>query len=244
MTRTGESDVLRAALVAAYAPYVRGLLAERDMGAAGMDGALDEGRLWLDTALEGLLSLPFGQQPRGPLEVFQEAMRFPTEALRSAGLEAPTRDAAVREALPGDAFDLAPASSQALGQEVWEAHIAWGAAKARAFRPSVGLLSQDLMDRSKIAPVVADAGFRLAVWSRSDELALGDDRPSVAFVDLAHRDADDVIRALSDEGIRVIGYGPHVDDLAMVRARSLGASDALPRSVFFRTVGRLLPTFA
>ena len=40
----------------------------------------------------------------------------------------------------------------------------------------------------------------------------------------------------------VEAFGPHVDDLALVRARTLGAADALTRSAFFRNLARLLPT--
>jgi hypothetical protein len=41
----------------------------------------------------------------------------------------------------------------------------------------------------------------------------------------------------------VIGFGPHVDEFAMVRARSLGATAALARSRFFRDLAELLPPF-
>ncbi len=242
MPSNPESRALQAALVAAYGPYLRRMLAERGLTAPGLDAAVEEGRAWLDESLGALLSLPFRGQPRGPLEVFQEAIRFPTAALAAAGVEPPLRDEAARTALPGDLYDLAPPSSQDLGEDVWGAHLAWGAAKAGAFRPTVGLLSIDLMDRSKIEPIVASAGFGLTVWRGKQDLAAGFDRPAVAFADLAHPDADAVIRILADAGVRVIGFGPHVDDLAMVRARALGAADAVPRSVFFRSVDRLLPT--
>ncbi|MBU1865823.1 MAG: hypothetical protein KKE89_05360 [Actinobacteria bacterium] len=242
MPPSAESDILRAALVAAYRPYVEQLLAARGVEVPGLEEALALGRDWLDESLAAMLARPFPQQARGPLEVFQEAMRFPTGALDAAGVEVPHRDETARTALPGDRYDLAPPSSQALGEDVWRAHLAWGAAKARAFRPTAGLLSNDLMDRSRIEPIVAAAGFGLVVWKGKADLAGGFDRPAVAFADLAHRDADAVIRVLAAEGVRVIGFGPHVDDLAMVRARSLGAADAMPRSVFFRSVARLLPT--
>lgn len=62
---------------------------------------------------------------------FQQAMSFPTAALTAAGTTPPSRDPVAVNALPGDRFDLAPASSRDLGEEVWRAHIAWGMAKAR-----------------------------------------------------------------------------------------------------------------
>lgn len=94
--------------------------------------AVQDGAEWLRTELTELLELPFGEQRRGPLELFQEAMRFPTAAMEAAGVQPIDRDAVATTALPGDLFGLAPASSQDLGEEAWQAHLAWGAAKAQA----------------------------------------------------------------------------------------------------------------
>jgi len=235
------SQTLRAALVAAYLPYLREVLRRRGVDAPGLESALEEGRAWLDEALEALFSLPFARQSRGPLELFQDAVRFPTAVLQGAGIPAVARDEAAALALPGDLYDLAPASSQVLGEDVWGAHLAWGAAKAAGLRPTVGLLSGDLMDRSKVEPVVGAAGFRLIVWRSATELGTVSSRPALALVDLSRGDADAAIRFLAAEGVRVIGYGPHVDDMALVRARALGAADAMPRSVFFRNLESLLP---
>lgn len=235
------SETLHAALVAAYGPYLREILHRRNIEVPGVASALEEGRAWLDDALGTLFSLPLHRQSRGPLELFQDAVRFPTAALQEAGLAAVPRDEAARAALPGDLYDLAPTSSQALGEDAWGAHLAWGAAKAAGLRPTVGLLSADLMDRSKIEPVVGAAGFRLIVWRSGSDLQPDSSWPALALIDLSRNDADDAIRFLAAEGVRVIGFGPHVDDMAMVRARTLGAADAMPRSVFFRTLESLLP---
>lgn len=116
------------ALVEAYPQYVRERLGGR--GPAGTDAAVEQGRTWLESALGELLSRPFIEQRRGPLEVFQEAMRFPTEHLAAAGVEPVARDPVAEAAIPGDVYDLAPASSRDLGEEVWQVHLAWGAAKA------------------------------------------------------------------------------------------------------------------
>lgn len=72
----------------------------------GLDAAIDEGEAWL---LRELVSLSPDQQRRGPLEVCQEAMRFSTEA--AAGLPPVARDPVSALALPGDRYDLDPASS-------------------------------------------------------------------------------------------------------------------------------------
>ncbi|MGA7271130.1 MAG: hypothetical protein WB239_08665 [Acidimicrobiia bacterium] len=122
---------LRDALVAAYAPFVWERLGEL-RSIEGLDEAIEAGREWLESALSGLLSKPFPAQDRGPLELFQEAMKFPTEALAEAGQESVRRDDVAVAALPGDLYDLAPASTRELGEEVWMIHLRWGAAKAAA----------------------------------------------------------------------------------------------------------------
>jgi hypothetical protein len=233
------------AFLAAYRPAVTARLAAAGITPPeGFDESLEEGRAWLHNELRGLLSLPFAEQHRSPLEVFQEAMRFPNEALAAAGVDPPERDATAAAALPGDRYDLAPASSQELGEEAWTAHLAWGAAKARAMsRPTVGLLSADLMDRSRVESAAGAAGYAVAAWGDAAAVAAaGRDRlPSVAFVDLVHPESDEVIRMLVEHRVRTVVFGPHVDDFALLRAKALGAADALPRSRFFRSIPNLLP---
>jgi hypothetical protein len=237
-------DDLTKALVAAVRPHVVSRVTALAPGpVAGLDDAVSEAETWLESELKSLLSLPFDDQRRSPLELFQEAMRFPTEALRSANVVPIRRDPVEAGALPGDLYRLAPASSQELGEEVWRAHLAWGAGKAKAMvRPGIGLFSSDLMDRSRVEGPVAAAGFDLVVWSSIDRLLDAARYPVVAFVDLAHDGSDEAVRRLAGVGVRVVGFGPHVDDLAMVRARSLGAADALPRSRFFSRLTDLFPT--
>lgn len=125
-----ESERLQRALVGAYGAHVRRRL--EGLEVEGIDEALERGERWLAGELSDLLALPFDEQRRGPLEIFQEAMWFPTECLRGAGVEPPERDPVAVAAMPGDAYDLAPASSRELGEEVWSVHLAWGAAKAIA----------------------------------------------------------------------------------------------------------------
>lgn len=124
------------ALVEAYPRYVSERLGEP--GPAGTDDAVERGRTWLESALAELLSQPFIEQRRGPLELFQEAMRFPTEHLAAAGVEPASRDPVAESALPGDVYDLAPASSRDLGEEVWQVHLTWGATKASVITGSAG----------------------------------------------------------------------------------------------------------
>lgn len=123
---------LREALVSAYPVHLRARLGDEVVSA--MSDVVAAGSDWLGSALDELLGQPFGQQRRGPLEVFQEAMRFPTEHLASRGWPSASRDEVTVSALPGDVYDLAPASTRELGEQVWRCHVAWGATKAAVMR--------------------------------------------------------------------------------------------------------------
>ncbi|MEX2323089.1 MAG: hypothetical protein WEA29_04890 [Acidimicrobiia bacterium] len=228
---------LHAALVAAYRPYVESRLGDR--GFPPVAEAIAEGSGWLDAALSELLDLPAAEQRRSPLELFQEAMRFPTDALEAAGVPPVSRDPVSESALPGDLYDLAPASSQALGEDAWRAHLEWGANKAARMRPLAVLVTRNLMDGSKVEAAGASRGYRVATVRRVDALP---EHAVVVFVDLEHPDADEAVRSASKQAGRVVAFGPHVDDIAMVRARTLGADEAMPRSRFFRDPSAHFPT--
>jgi len=237
--------VLHRAFLAAYRPYLLERLGALGIGAADVPaGTIDAGERRLDEELAALLALPFAGQSRSPLEVFRAAVAMVTPALEAAGVALPGRGAETGAALPEDRYGLGPASSQALGEEAWQAHLTWGVSRARSLsRPVVGLLSADRMDRTRIEETVTASGFVLEAWDAAGAVTGGAPRPPVvALVDLDHPDADAVIRLLAGRGTRVVGYGPQVDDFAVTRARTLGASDALPRPVFFTTLGEQLPT--
>ncbi len=246
------SAELRDRLLAAYRPQVSRRLAAVGLAAPpGLEEALAAGEAWLRETLDALLEAPFIEQRRGPLEVFQEAMRFPTAALEAAGVPPLARDDVAQAALPGDHYQLAPASSRELGEETWRAHIAWGAAKAKAVAPQVrppqvAVVTANLLDRTRIESAVTAAGFDPVLWSEAGAVAegLGSRKPVLALVDLELDEADAVIRGLAEAGVRTVAFGPHVDDLALARARSLGAADALPRSRFFQRLPDLFPTVA
>lgn len=242
---------LRGAFVAAFPAYVEERLAALDIAPPpGFDAAVAEGAAWLDARLAELLGKHPALQRRSPLELFQQALEPPTRALAAAGVPEVPRDPVAINALPGDVYDLAPATSQVLGEAAWRAHVAWGIEKAEAVvgvvpagpsgraskvAPLVVLFGIDLMDRTRIAPVAEAAGFEFAAWRNPGALAEGLEArtPAVVLVDLTHAAADDAIRACTAAGVRTIGFGPHVDDVAMGRARSLGAIDAVSRSRFF-----------
>jgi len=254
---TPEAQKLRSTLVSAYPGHVKRVVADREI-VVGRDllDALDRGADWLDTELAALLSLPAMDQDRSPLEVFRGALSFPTAALLRAGVPAAERDAAAKTLLPGDVYDLTPGGSQQLGEEVRQAHLAWGAAKARAVvggaepeqvspRPAVAITSAP-ETRAEIVAAVEFAGFEPILIRNPAALedALEARPPSLAFVDLAHPMADDVIRGLAGGGVRVIAFGDGVDDLGRVRATALGAHRVVEQSRFLAAVADFIPRIA
>ena len=80
----------------------------------------------------------------------------------------------------------------------------------------------DLMDRSRIGAAIPGVVFSL------------DAAADVVIVDIA-RSAQVVaeIRAESP-GVRIVCFGPHVDDDAAAAAQAAGADVVMPRSRFFR----------
>ena len=239
------ASALHSAFVGAFSPYLKEILQQRGLPAISPD-VVAMAEQWMSDELLDLLELPYGRQRRSPLEVVQEAMTGPTEALQAAGADPALRDPVSVAALPGDVYGIAPASSSVLGDEAFHAHLAWGVEKARALAPLVSesltvlVVSGELMDRSKFEDAVKGAGLELAIWGRSDDEV----RPALAFVDLTHPDSDEAIAALVDDGVRVIAFGPHVDEDAMVRAAALGATEVLPRSRLLNRIGEFLPRLA
>lgn len=241
---TPEASALADRLLASYRPYVEAVFFDRGWETSpSLDAAIDAGATWLGESLASLLAQPYSLQRRGPLELFQEAMRFPTEVLAAEGRVAPRRDPAVVRALPGDVYDLAPESTRLLGEDVWAAHLAWGVAKADALRDGsasvkpgkVVILSRNLMDVSRVEGAAAAAHRECARWP-------GDDLPraAVVVVDLEAPGAFDAVTKAVDAGVRVVAYGPHRSVAAMEEATALGAQLVLPRSRFFHDLADAL----
>jgi DNA-binding NarL/FixJ family response regulator len=83
-------------------------------------------------------------------------------------------------------------------------------------------LVADLMDRSKISATIPDVKFVL------------DGTADVVIVDIS-RSAQSVAEIRAEmPGVRIVCYGPHVDDEAATAARTAGADVVLARSRFFR----------
>jgi hypothetical protein len=250
---------LRAAFVDAYPRYVAGRLDELGIAAPdGMEAAIEAGSRDLSKGLEALFARPAAEQDRSPLEVFQAALRAPTAALAAAEVTPVRRDPVAVNALPGDLYDLAPASSQALGEAALHAHLAWGVAKAAAVAgmvpatpqssaaspgPTVALVGSAKADRDAIAVALSTSGIELVWWRNPGaiERGLAGVTPIVGLVDIAHRAADEAIRTLSAAGVRTVGFGEGVDDFALARHGVLGADEVIERSRLIDRIGDYLP---
>lgn len=224
------------AMTTAFRPYLMSRIREHDYPALD-DSVLDAAVTTLEAELSELLAQPARLQRRSPLEVLQGACAGPNQALAESEIEPPARDPMASQALPGDIYDLAPASSSELGETVWQAHLAWGLAKAAEMKQPVAvLLTGNLLDRSRLEPIFGSHGL---VLRTTDDLAdfekLLAGAPIQVVIDLSHPAAEKAITAAGDT--RVIAFGPHVDEEAMARARMLGADQVLTRSSFFRQTG-------
>jgi hypothetical protein len=97
----------------------------------------------------------------------------------------------------------------------------------RSKLPLLVAVTSNLMDLGPFESAAARAGYR---FERVGPEALDDVGPLVAFVDLETAGADQAIIELARRRVKVIAYGPHVDDVGMLRALALGATSAEPRS--------------
>ena len=97
----------------------------------------------------------------------------------------------------------------------------------------------NLMDRSRVVPLVERSGAKLVVWAGGNA-GVGESKLNLVLVDLAAPGALIAIEEMVRTGVRVIAFGPHVDREVMRRARQIGAEQVLARSVFFEKLGDLL----
>jgi hypothetical protein len=82
-------------------------------------------------AVRALLALDIDEQRSTPLSLLREAVRFPTDVLRRAGV-APVgeRDDVRVRLFPDDVYDLSPAAFADVDSRLTEPGLVWGAAKA------------------------------------------------------------------------------------------------------------------
>jgi len=241
------------AFVAAYPPFTRSRLEAIAPGLA-IDDALDQGRQWLAGELGQWARLSTNEQRRGPLQIFQTAMAFPTAALEDLGVAAPSRDPGAQRALPGDEYNLAPASSRDIGEDAWQAHVAWGIAKARVMADavpaaesqlslSIAVVTMNTSDRESIEQVAAARSLPARKWRNPGAIGAGlaTEIPRWSVVDAGHAAADDAVRVLAEAGSKVAVYGPAPDDVAMARWMALGAATVIDRPRLAAVLDSWLP---
>ena len=106
-------------------------------------------------------------------------------------------------------------------------------------------LAADLMDRSRLQEAAPD-GVALTLFRAPGPLwdavtdTPDDGRELLVILDLARPGVVDSIPGARHPGIRVVGFGPHVDDELLAAARRAGFDEVLPRSVFFHRLAAIL----
>lgn len=80
--------------------------------------------------IAALVALDIDAQRTTPLALLRSAGRYPTAVLSAAGVPPVVRDPFDERNDPDDVYGISPATWADLGDEVRDAGIAWGAAKA------------------------------------------------------------------------------------------------------------------
>lgn len=250
------------AFVAAYPTFLTSRLESVAPG-IDVDDGVRQGVQWLESELTQWAARTAAEQHRGPLQILQTAVAFPTAALQAAGVPALERDVSAAQALPGDLYGLAPASSREIGGDAWRAHIEWGIAKAKQIAdvvPAAELPSDDggpgpagtaalavvtmsQADRASIHLVASGRGFPIRHWRNPGAIASGleSEIPRWAVVDIGHGAADEAVRRLAAAGVKVAVYGPDPDDIAMARWLALGAATVVPHNRLVAVLESWLP---
>ncbi len=254
---SNDADQLIAALVQSFPEHIWQRLDDLGLvGGSGIATAIARGSDELASHLRELLGLPAVDQARSPLELVRDATVPVTAFLEQLGMRAPNRDAWHSREQPDDPFDLYPATSRDLGEEVWRLHMEWGISKAQAVaglvpkpagstQPAVALYGVPAEGREELITAAAAQGYRSLIWRNPAALAEARiERPVLAIVHLDHPEAHAAIRALADDGIRTIAVGDAVDDLMLPGLMALGAAHAVASDRIVGRLHELLPRIA
>jgi hypothetical protein len=140
------ADGIEAALPGWVTRCVEGVMAGRPGGMSpdarrSADAAGSAAQTATGSAIRALLAADIDEQRTTPLALLRQAVRYPTEVLREAGVAPVRRDPFAQRAFPDDLYDLSPASLADLDPALTDLGIRWGAAKAfehkRRHRPPV-----------------------------------------------------------------------------------------------------------
>lgn len=113
----------------------------------------------------------------------------------------------------------------------------WGERVASGAVQSVVAYVPDLMDRSKVS---AAAGGEVRFVGRPDALGAAAATADLVVVDLSRPGVIDALPDVAALGVRVIGFGSHVERDLLDEARAAGCSQVLARSAFFAQLPTLL----
>lgn len=110
----------------------RGAADADEMEAAREAGA--RARSEIGARVRALLESDIDEQRTNPLSILRDAVRYPTEVLRRAGVPPVERDDFAVARFPEDDYDLTPASFADVDPALADLGVAWGAAKAWTHR--------------------------------------------------------------------------------------------------------------
>lgn len=105
----------------------------------------------------------------------------------------------------------------------------------------VGLVP-DLMDRSKVSAAAQAVGESVRFVNQAPRLvaAVAEVSPGLVLVDLGRPGAVDAVRELAGVGVRVVGFGSHVDRDLLAEAGAAGCEQVMARSQFFGNLAAVL----
>lgn len=106
-------------------------VAEDDRLTQRIEQAAGETESYVRAALREFLALDVDDQRTNPLAVLRSAVRFPTAALREAGVPEVRRDEFEVRSFPDDVYRLSPATWNDIDESLQEPGIIWGAWKAK-----------------------------------------------------------------------------------------------------------------
>lgn len=238
------THALRVAMVEAYPTYVASLLVFRRVAMTDVIAdSIVEGTHVLDGLMATLETTPAALQRHSPLQLFREALRPVTKALSREGQAEVSRDPEQTALLPWDRYALAPASTSAIGEEVHEAHLAWGVVKAASLgatgertapqRPLVWFVCREGDSESVVAEGMR-AGYRMLPAPQWD-------RPVAVLIDLAVDDAMELLGLAIHDDHRVVVYDDVIDDLRQPGLRAAGAWKIASRDDVLHRLGTILP---
>lgn len=122
---------LHRAVVSAVRPWLRAtVLSRHAVIDDDLEQVLDTVAISIDSSIAELVQADIDTPLSGPLERIRQCVEPVNQALAERGVDTPRRNTIDIEMRPADVYDLGPMTFRDLSDEVHDAGIAWGAAKA------------------------------------------------------------------------------------------------------------------